>query len=198
VLTGALLTDVLATVLAMPVALFPAINAERFGDRPETLGLFLSAIAVGGIAAGTASGAVTRTGRPGLVMLCSAGVWGAGLAEFGLASPLWLALACLVIAGAADTLTVISRGSILQLETPDSHRGRVSAAEHVIGMSGPDVGNFRGGLVAGVTSAAFSVVSGGLLCLAGIVLVALLNPALRRFRAADPEREAADQAASSA
>lgn len=201
VLTGALLTDVLATVLAMPVALFPAINAERFGDHPETLGLFLSAIAVGGIAAGTASGAVTRAGRPGLVMLCAAGVWGAGLAGFGLASPLWLALACLVIAGAADTLSVISRGSILQLETPDSHRGRVSAAEHIIGVSGPDIGNFRGGLVASATSAAFSLISGGVICLAGIILVAALNPALRRFRATAQESasepgsaEPADQA----
>lgn len=72
VLTGALGTDVLATVLAMPVALFPMINAERFGGRPETLGLFLSAIAVGGIAAGAASGAVTRSGRPGAIMLAAA------------------------------------------------------------------------------------------------------------------------------
>lgn len=184
VLLGALLTDVLATVLAMPVAMFPVINAERFGDRPETLGLFLSAIAAGGIAAGTASGAVTRTGRPGVVMLCSAGVWGAGLASFGLAPALWLALACLVVAGAADTLSVISRGAILQLETPDSHRGRVSAAEHVIGVSGPDLGNFRAGLVASVTSGPFALVSGGLLCLAGVVLVALFNHSLRLFRAA--------------
>lgn len=182
VLGGALLTDVLATVLAMPVALFPVINAERFGGRPETLGLFLSAIAVGGIAAGAASGTATRSRRPGAIMLVSAAVWGGSLAAVGVAQQLWLVLGCLVIAGAADTISVISRGSIVQLETPDSHRGRVSAVEHIIGVSGPDLGNFRGGLVGGATSAAFSLVSGGLLCLLGVVAVAVANPALRRFR----------------
>ncbi len=78
VLNGALLSDVLATVMAMPIALFPVINEEHFGGSPETLGLFLSAIAVGGIAAGAASGTVTRVRRPGAVMLVAAGVWGLG------------------------------------------------------------------------------------------------------------------------
>lgn len=63
VLSGAFVTDVLSTVLAMPITLLPVINEHRFGGGPETLGLFLSAIAVGGITAGAASGMVTR-GRP--------------------------------------------------------------------------------------------------------------------------------------
>lgn len=181
VLGGAFLTDVVATVMAMPVALFPVINAERFGGSPETLGLFLSAIAVGGIAAGAASGTVTRARRPGLVMLAAAGVWGVGLTGFGLAQPLWLVLGCLAVAGAADTISVISRGSIVQLATPDSHRGRVSAVEHIIGVSGPDLGNFRAGLVAGATSASFAAVSGGVLCVLGVAGLAATNSSLRRF-----------------
>lgn len=182
VLGGALVTDVFATVLAMPVALFPAINDERFGGSPETLGLFFSAIAVGGIAAGAASGLATRSPRPGAIMLAAATVWGAGLVGFGLAQQLWLALACLGAAGAADTISVISRGTIVQLATPDSHRGRVSSAEHIIGVSGPDLGNFRGGLVAGATSASFAVISGGVLCVLGVAGIALANTSLRKFR----------------
>lgn len=184
VLSGALLTDVLATVMAMPVALFPAINAERFGGSPETLGLFLSAIAVGGITAGAASGMVTRNPRPGVVMLGAAGTWGVGLTGFGLSEPLWAVLGCLAVAGAADTVSVVSRGRIVQMATPDSHRGRVSAAEHIIGVSGPDIGNFRGGLVAGATSPVFAAVSGGVLCVLGVGWIALHNIALRRFRLA--------------
>ena len=180
-LSGAFLTDVFATVLAMPVAVFPVLNDERFGGRPETLGLFFTAIAVGGITAGAASGRITRAGRPGVVMLVTAGVWGVGLVGLGLAQHLWLALACLAVAGAGDTLSVISRGSIAQLATPDSYRGRVSAVEHIIGVSGPDLGNFRGGLVAGATTATFAVVSGGVLCVAGVVALAATNTALRRF-----------------
>ena len=76
-LGGAFLADLLATVLSMPVALLPVINAERFGDNPRTLGLSLSAIGVGGIAAGAASGAVTRLARPGSAMLAGepSGAW---------------------------------------------------------------------------------------------------------------------------
>lgn len=186
-LHGALLSDVLATVTAMPMALFPLINSERFGGRPETLGLFFSAVAVGGLAAGAASGMVTRARRPGAVMLAAAGAWGLALAGFGLAQPLWLALACLTAAGAADTTSVITRGAIVQLATPDSHRGRVSAVDHIVGVSGPELGNFRGGLVADATSAAFAALTGGVLCVVGIVVLALTNTSLRRFKAAAPE-----------
>lgn len=186
VLLGAFLTDTLATVTAMPVALFPVVNAERFGDRPQTLGLLLSAIAVGGIVAGAGSGIVTRSARPGLAMLVAAGVWGLGLTGFGLAQQLWAALGALAVAGAADTLSVIARGSIIQLATPDSHRGRVSAVELVVGVSGPDVGNFRGGLVADATSATFALVSGGLLCTLGVAVVGLANGSLRRVAGLQP------------
>jgi predicted MFS family arabinose efflux permease len=180
VLAGAFLSDLLATVLAMPIALFPVVNAERFGGSAQTLGLFLSAIAVGGITAGLASGAVTRARRPGIVMLGAAGVWGLALAAFGVAPSLWLVLGCLAVAGAADTVSVISRGALVQLATPDDYRGRVRAVEDGVGMAGPYLGNFRAGLVAGVTSAGFAAVSGGLLCLLGIVAVAATNTALRR------------------
>ncbi|WP_086826992.1 MFS transporter [Allokutzneria sp. NRRL B-24872] len=183
VVRGALLTDVIATVLAMPIALFPAIADARFG-RPEALGLFMSAIAVGGIAASALSGVVTRAPRPGAVMLVAAAVWGAGLAGFGAAQPLWLGVACLVIAGAADTISVISRGAIVQMATPDEFRGRVGAVEHIIGVSGPDVGNFRGGLVAGASSPAFALVSGGALCFVGVAYLAARNKSLRRFSTA--------------
>lgn len=182
VLGGLYVTDLVATLLAMPIAIFPVINEERFGGAPETLGLFLSAVAVGGLVAGLFSGTVTRSDRPGAVQLWAAGVWGAALAVFGLVGPLWLALAALAVAGAADTVSVISRGAAVQLATPDTHRGRVTSVEHVIGVAGPEVGNFRAGVVAGATSAAFAATSGGLACLAGIVLVAALNRPLREFR----------------
>jgi predicted MFS family arabinose efflux permease len=179
VLAGAFLTDLIATVLAMPIALFPVVNADRFDGDPQTLGLFLSAIAVGGIVAGLASGAVTRTGRPGLVMLVAAAVWGIALAGFGMAPTPWLALGCLAVAGAADTISVISRGALVQLATPDAYRGRVSAVEDIVGMAGPYLGNFRAGVVAGATTAGFAAVSGGLLCVLGIAAVAASTPALR-------------------
>jgi MFS family permease len=176
---GALLTDLAGTVLAMPVSLFPLVNAERFGNNPRTLGLFLTAIAAGGITASVFSGAFTRLPRTGPAMLAGSLTWGGALAAFGVAPDPWLALFFLVVAGAADTVAVVSRSTIVQLHTPNALLGRVSAAEQIVGQAGPDLGNLRAGLVAGVTSGAAALVSGGLLCVAAVALTAALTPALR-------------------
>ncbi|MGW6003474.1 MFS transporter [Oerskovia enterophila] len=181
-LRGSFATDVAATVLAMPVSLFPLVNEIRFDGDPRTLGLFLSAVAVGGIGAGLLSGAVTRAPRSGALQLAAAATWGLALAGFGLAGPLWLALACLAVAGAADTVSVVTRGALVQLETPDEFRGRVSSVEHVVGVAGPEVGNFRGGVLASLTSAPVALVAGGLAASVVVGLVAWRNAPLRRYR----------------
>lgn len=186
-LRGAFATDVAATVLAMPISLFPLVNEIRFDGDPRTLGLFLSAVAVGGIGAGLLSGAVTRATRSGALQLAAAATWGVALAGFGLAGPLWLALACLAVAGAADTVSVVTRGALVQLETPDEFRGRVSSVEHVVGVAGPEVGNFRGGVLASLTSAPVALVAGGLVASAVVGLVAWRNAPLRRYRTPAPD-----------
>ncbi|MER6065586.1 MFS transporter [Streptomyces sp. NPDC001792] len=179
VVRGALITDLAATVLCFPVSLFPLVNAERFGDDPRTLGLFLSALAVGGITATALSGAVTRLGRPGTVMLGAAAAWGAALALFGLTTNPWLGLALLAVAGAGDAISVVSRSTIVQTRTPDALLGRVTAAEQIVSQAGPSLGNVRGGLVAGWTSGATSLITGGLLCLLAVATVTATTPELR-------------------
>lgn len=181
-LWGSMATDLSATLLAMPISLFPLVNQIRFGGNPQTLGMFLSAVAAGGITAGLLSGTVTRWRRGGLVQLSAAGVWGLALTCFGLAGPLWLALGCLAVAGAADTVSVVTRSALVQLETPDAYRGRVSSVEHVIGVAGPELGNFRGGLLASATSASFSLVFGGLSAILAIAALAASNVPLRTYR----------------
>jgi MFS family permease len=182
-LSGSLATDLAATVLAMPIALFPLLNEIRFEGDPRTLGLFLSSIAVGGIGAGMLSGTVTRVERSGLLQLGAACTWGLALAAFGLAEPLWLALGCLVLAGAADTVSVVTRGALVQLETPDEYRGRVSSVEHVIGVAGPEIGNFRGGVLGALTSAPVALVAGGLAAAVAVGAVAVTNRSLRDYQA---------------
>lgn len=184
-LRGVLATDLAATVLAMPVALFPVINQERFGGDPHTLGLFLTAVAVGGTASGLLSGAVTGVARPGAVMLGSVGVWGLALAGFGLVDGLAATLTCLAIAGAADNVSVISGGTLVQLETPDGFRGRISSAQYAVGAGGPGLGDARAGLVASLVSASAAAVSGGLACVLAVAVIAGTHPALRRWRRRD-------------
>ncbi|MFJ6797275.1 MFS transporter [Streptomyces sp. NPDC091268] len=179
VIRGALLTDLATTVLSMPISLFPLINAERFDGNPRTLGLFLTAIAAGGVAASLFSGAFTRLPRPGLVMLGGSACWGAALTLFGMSPHRWVGLAFLVMAGAADTVSVVSRNTVVQMHTPHELLGRVSAAEQIVGQAGPDIGNLRGGLVADATSGAAALVSGGLLCLGAVAVVGAVTADLR-------------------
>jgi predicted MFS family arabinose efflux permease len=178
---GAFLCDLLATTLAMPIALFPVINDERFGGAPQTLGLFMTALGAGGLVASVGSGAVTRSRHPGRILLTASAVWGLALASVGVVHSLPVALLLVAAAGAADMIAVITRGTIVQLGTPDSYRGRVSAMEHVIGAAGPHVGNLRAGLVAGASSVGVAFVAGGALCVVAIGLLAALVPSLRRL-----------------
>lgn len=182
VVRGVLLVDLAATVLAMPVSLFPLINEERFGGDPRTLGLLLTAIAVGGFAASLVSGSFTRRSRPGLITIGAAAVWGASLGAVGLATSAWLCLVLLAIAGAADSVSVVTRGTLIQLAVPDDLRGRTAAVEMIVGAGGPEVGNLRGGGVAELTSGSFAMVSGGIACLLALAAVGATSRPMLAFR----------------
>jgi MFS family permease len=177
---GALLTDLAIGVLSFPISLFPLLNQERFDGDPRTLGLFLSAIAVGGLVASALSGTFTRSRRPGVGMLTGAGAWCLSMIGLALAPGAWWALGALVVAGAADTVTVVCRSTLVQLGTPDALRGRVSAVELAVGAGGPNLGNLRAGLVATATSGTFALISGGLVALLAVATLATATPGLRR------------------
>lgn len=182
ILLAAFLADLNATVLSMPVAMFPVINSEKYGGSPATLGLFLPAIAIGGVIIGALSGRITSSHRPGILMLIGAGAWAASLAGFGWTNSLWVALPCLAIAGAGDTVSVIARGTIVQHVTPNAFRGRVNGLDFVVGAGGPQLGNVRAGLVASATSGGESLLLGGLAATLGTLLIAAFTPQLRRYR----------------
>lgn len=190
VLVAAFLTDLDAMLLGLPVAIFPALNAAHFGGRPQTLGLLNAAVGFGGLLSAALSGPAVRVVRQGRGMLAGTMIWGATIACFGLTRWLPLALAMLAVAGCADTLTVMFRSSMVQTVTPDEFRGRVSSVDYIIGTGGGPLGNVESGGVASLTSPAFSVVSGGIGCCAIAVLIALVCPALIRYRApAGPQAE---------
>lgn len=182
VLAGAFLCDLNATVFGLPVALFPAINAERFGGDPRTLGLFTAAVGVGGLASAALSGPVRHVSRHGLAMLVTVSVWGAAFAGFAVAPSLWLTLTLLAVAGAADTCTVVFRGTIVQTVTPDQLRGRVLAADYVVGAGGAQLGNLEAGALGSLTSPVISALSGGLATIAGAIVIGLALPVFTRYR----------------
>jgi predicted MFS family arabinose efflux permease len=187
VLAGAFLADLSATVFGLPVALFPAINAERFGGNPRALGLFAAAVGVGGLISAALSGPIRHVAHQGRAMLCAVAVWGAAFAGFAVARSLWLTLSLLALAGAADTFTVIFRGTIVQLTTPDELRGRVTAADYVVGAGGGQLGNLEAGALGSLTSPTVSALSGGLLTIAGAIVIGLALPAFIRYRSRPDE-----------
>ena len=182
VLAGAFLTDLNATVFGLPMALFPAINAERFGGNPRTLGLFTAAIGVGGLVSAALSGPIRHVSRQGRAMLAATVVWGAAFAGFAVASSLWLTLSLLAVAGAADTFTVVFRGAIVQAVTPDQLRGRILAADYVVGAGGGQLGSLEAGALGSLTSPVISALSGGLVTIAGAIVIGLALPAFTRYR----------------
>lgn len=182
VLAGAFLADVNATFFAMPLSLFPAINALRFGGDPRTLGLFTTAIGVGGMVTAVFSGPLRKVSRLGMMMLATVSSWGAAFVAFAIAPTLWLTLLALAVAGAADTLTVVIRGVIVQTVTSDDYRGRVTAADYVVGTGGAQLGSLESGLVGSFASPEISAISGGLLTIVGAVVIAASMPGFRRYR----------------
>jgi MFS family permease len=181
---GVLLADMSATLFGMPIALFPAINAERFGGHAQTLGLMISAVSAGGLLGSALSGPASRLRRQGLGMLVAGAAWGAGLAAFGWSGTFWLAFLSLAFAGAADVTSVVLRTSLVQGLAPDNLRGRISAVDFAVGAGAPALGNFRAGAVASLTSPTTSAVGGGLSVVAGAALIGLLIPSLLTYRSA--------------
>ena len=182
VLAGAFLADLTATIFGLPVALFPAINAERFGGDPRTLGLLTTAIGVGGLISAGLSGPLRHARRQGLVMLIAVAVWGAAFAGFAVAPTLWLTLTMLLVAGLADTITVVLRGTIVQSVTPDSLRGRVTAADFVVGVGGGQLGNLEAGALGSLTSPTISALSGGLATIVVALVIGVAMPTFIKYR----------------
>jgi MFS family permease len=180
-LIGSYLADLAAMILAYPAALFPFMAAELHADW--AVGLMFAAPSVGAIAVTMVSGWMSRVRRHGLAIAVAAAAWGLLITGFGLAPDIGVALACLVLAGSADMVSGIFRGTLWNQTIPDALRGRMAGVELLSYGIGPSVGQIRAGAVASVTSARFSIVSGGLLCVGAVGLVCLALPAFTGYRA---------------
>ena len=108
---------------------------------------------------------------------------------FGLVTVLPVALLLLALAGAADVVSAVFRGTIVQLTVPENLRGRISGVHVAVVRSGPRLGDLRAGIVASAAGEQFSVVSGGILGVVGTLLIARLYPELIRDdeRASQPD-----------
>lgn len=178
-LLGTYLVDINAMLFGMPQALYPFM-ADRLGG-PTVLGLLYAAPAVGALSATLLSGWTARVHRHGLMVLLAAGAWGLAIAAVGLTSTLWVTLALLALAGAADMISGLFRMTIWNQTIPDHLRGRLAGVEMLSYTTGPLLGNVRSGLAARWLGVDGSIVSGGLLCIAGTVALAMMLPRFVRY-----------------
>jgi predicted MFS family arabinose efflux permease len=183
VIQGAYLIDINATVFGGPTAVFPALARTVFHGGARTLGLLYAAPGAGALLGAVATGWVHRVRRQGRAVIIAVIVWGAAITCFGLAHWLPLALVLLAVAGWADVLSAVFRGTIIQLAAPEALRGRLMGVQMAVVTGGPRIGNAESGAVANAFGATTSVVSGGLACIGGALVLARLLPAFSRQQA---------------
>ncbi len=178
--------DLVAMIFGMPRAVFPALAEHRFGMGARGLGLLYAAPSVGALVGALTTGWVAGVQRRGRAVIVAVAAWGAAITFAGLSVfSLPLTLLFLALAGAADVVSAVFRGTMLFEQTPDHLRGRVSAVNIMVVTGGPRLGDIEAGLVAAIPAvgAAGSVVIGGVACLLGTAAVAALSPSLRSYAA---------------
>ncbi|MGH2825492.1 MAG: MFS transporter [Actinomycetota bacterium] len=174
--------DLIAMIFGMPRAVFPQLAAETFHLGPPGLGLLYAAPSAGALVGALTTGWVSRVRHQGRAVLIAVGVWGLAIALAGLSLfSLLLTLFFLAVAGAADVVSAVFRGTMLLEATPVNLRGRVNALNQMVVSGGPRLGDVEAGLLAGAIGVGSSVVVGGVACLAGTAAVAARFKQMRAY-----------------
>lgn len=194
VLLMSFFVDIIAMVFGMPRALFPEMAHTSFGGPDEgglAFALLFAAIPAGAVLGGVFSGWVSRVERQGLAVIVSILVWGVAMTGFGLAAGfaggtpgvmLGLALAMLIVGGAADMVSAAFRMSMLQAAASDAVRGRLQGIFIVVVAGGPRIADVAHGSAAAMVGASAAAAGGGVLVVVGTVIAALAVPAFVRYR----------------
>jgi MFS family permease len=178
-----MLLDFFATFFSSATALLPIYAQDILHVGAHGYGWLYAAPAAGAvIASAIMVRAVDWIDRRGVVLLAAVGIYGFATVAFGISHFFWISFACLAATGAADTVSMVYRNLIRQIETPDRLRGRMVGVNMVFFMGGPQLGELEAGLVASWLGPVVSVVSGGVGCLIATAWVAASTPMLRAYR----------------
>ncbi|MEV8564575.1 MFS transporter [Streptomyces sp. NPDC051322] len=168
-------SDFCAMILAQPRALFPAVALLWYGGDATTTGLLVAAPAVGALLGGVFSGWLSGVRRHGLAIVYAVAGWGLAVAVFGLTRNLWLGLFFLALAGAADTVSMVFRNTMMQVAAPDEMRGRLQGVFIVVVAGGPRLGDFIAGSAGDLWTPSIAVVGGGIACVLAVGLLGFVG-----------------------
>ena len=170
------LVDLNAMVFGLPRALFPAMALTVYHGGPRTFGLLSAAPAAGALVMAVLTGWIDRVHRQGRLIALVVIGWGAAMTLLGIVHILWFGLLCLAVAGATDVISTILRNTVLQNAITDEFRSRISSVQMAVVTGGPRLGDAESGVVASLTSTEFSIVSGGIACMVGVVILLRWRP----------------------
>jgi MFS family permease len=178
-----MLLDFFATFFSSATALLPIFAQDVLRVGARGYGWLYAAPSVGAlITSAVMVRAVDRIEHRGRVLLWAIAAYGLATIAFGLSTWFWLTFFCLAVTGAADTVSMVLRNIVRQINTPDHLRGRMIGVNMVFFQGGPQLGELEAGVVAQWVGAPASVVMGGLGCLAATGWIASRTPALRHYR----------------
>jgi MFS family permease len=182
--TAGFVMDLSAMTFGMPRALFPVLALTEYHAGAAGTGLLYAAVAAGSTVAALTTGWISHARYLGRIVLVAVAFWGIFIAGAGFVDNIWPAAAFFALAGAADSVSAVCRSTMMQVLTPDRMRGRVNSVFSLVVAGGPRLGDVESGTVAAIASPSFSVVSGGLVCLASVGIVAVAFPQLAAYDAA--------------
>jgi len=178
-----MLLDFFATFFSSATALLPIFAQDILRVGAQGYGWLYAAPAVGAVGMSAVMvGMTDRIERRGMTLLWAVAGYGLATVVFGFSRSFWLTFGCLAMTGATDTVSMIIRNVVRQLETPDRLRGRMTGVNMVFFLGGPQLGELEAGAVANWFGAPVSVISGGAGCLIAVAAVAASTPALRHYR----------------
>jgi MFS family permease len=184
---GTISLDVFAVLLGGATALLPVYARDILHTGPWGLGVLRGAPAAGALVMTVLLARHTLQSRVGLRMFQAVIVFGAATVLFALSRELWLSIGALLIMGAADTVSVVIRSSLVQLATPDAMRGRVGAVNFLFINASNQLGEFESGVTAALLGTVPAAVIGGLGTIAVALLWMKLFPALRAVQRLEPD-----------
>lgn len=176
-----MLLDFLATFFGSAMLLLPLFATDILRVGSFQLGLLYAAPSIGAVIASAILSVRGPLRRQGPVLLWAVIVYGLCTAIFGFSHSIWLSLVMLAGVGASDTVSMVVRGTIRQLQTPDELRGRMVSVNMLFFAGGPQLGEIEGGVAARLFGGPLSVVVGGLACMLTVGAVAWRTPDLRQY-----------------
>ena len=185
IIMGTMLLDFFATLFASARTMLPIVAGDILGVGAAGYGLLATAQPIGALLVGLVMSLRSQMKRQGLILLLSVAVYGVATAIFGISTSFALSYFMFALTGAGDTVSMVIRGTIRQLMTPDELRGRMVSVNMMFFMGGPQLGELEAGLVAAIFGAPFAIFSGGVATVLLTAWVAWRYPSIRRYNNAD-------------